>query len=287
MAEFVDRQRKSREASRPAVNFTRRDDVRDLMKTPRGQNYANMMDLQSQALGWGGFDRSDPRVSELKDARRQYNRQDKYNIGNLMGYDPLDVQDLYRHNSELLRKYANPTYKEMYPMSDAAMKIGESGGLFGLGVKAFTGKLGDWKKGITSMIDSDKEEQDEYVAKTFGYYPTDIHSELPIDEESGLTREEEIEKLLVDPGVKSDSELILEKLREFADVPEEPIAYEAPVEPEVVPQPYQGREFGLGQFMDTMPRDWQDYLEDVGQVGDMPGGHLTYEEWHDAMRRRR
>ena len=51
--------------------------------------------------------------------------------------------------------------------------------------------------------------------------------------------------------------------------------------------PYQGREFGLGQFMDTMPRDWQDYLEDLERVGDMPGGHLTYEEWHDAMRRRR
>jgi len=51
--------------------------------------------------------------------------------------------------------------------------------------------------------------------------------------------------------------------------------------------PYQGREFGLGQFMDTMPRDWQDYLEDLERVGDMPGGHLTYDEWHDAMRRRR
>ena len=51
--------------------------------------------------------------------------------------------------------------------------------------------------------------------------------------------------------------------------------------------PYQGREFGLGQFMNKMPRDWQDYLEDLERVGDMPGGHLTYEEWHDAMRRRR
>ena len=56
--------------------------------------------------------------------------------------------------------------------------------------------------------------------------------------------------------------------------------------PAAIP-PYQGREFGLGQFMDTMPRDWQDYLEDLERVGDMPGGHLTYDEWHDAMRRKR
>ena len=99
MARFEDRQRKSREASRPAVNFTRRDDVRDLMKSPAGQNYANMMDLQSQALRQGGFDRGDPRVNELKAARRQYNRQDKYNIGELMGYSPTDVQDIYRTKS--------------------------------------------------------------------------------------------------------------------------------------------------------------------------------------------
>ena len=79
---FVDRQGKSREANRPAVNFTRRDDVRDLMKSPQGQNYANMMDLQNQAIRHGGFDKGDPRVAELKKARRQYNREDKYKIGN-------------------------------------------------------------------------------------------------------------------------------------------------------------------------------------------------------------
>ena len=67
---------------------------------------------------------------------------------------------------------------------------------------------------------------------------------------------------------------------EFADI----------VEEEEVPaplSPYQGREFGLGQFMDTMPRDWQEYLEDVGRLGDMPGGHLDYEEWRDIIRRKR
>ena len=62
-------------------------------------------------------------------------------------------------------------------------------------------------------------------------------------------------------------------------------------EPPAIP-PYEGREFGLGQFMNEMPgsmkSNWEDYLEHVGRLGDMPGGgKLTYDEWHDMMRRRR
>jgi len=55
--------------------------------------------------------------------------------------------------------------------------------------------------------------------------------------------------------------------------------------------PYEGREFGLGQFINEMPTsrksDWEDYLEYVQRLGDMEGGHLEYDEWHDMMRRRR
>ena len=125
---------------RPAVQFTRRDDVRDLMKSPAGKNYGNMMDLQSQAVRQGGFDKGDPRVSELKKARRQYNRQDKYNIGNLMGYSPTDVQDIYRTNSGVLREHARPTYKEMYPISDIAHQVSEGGGLTGMLLNQAFGK---------------------------------------------------------------------------------------------------------------------------------------------------
>ena len=67
---------------RAGVTFNQRDDVRDLMKSPAGQNYGNMMDLQNQSIRQGGFESGDPRVDELKQARRQYNRQDKYNIAN-------------------------------------------------------------------------------------------------------------------------------------------------------------------------------------------------------------
>ena len=74
---------------RAGVTFNRRDDVRDLMKSPAGKNYGNMLDLQSQAIRHGGFDKGDPRVAELKAARRKYNREDKYNVGSLMGYNCL------------------------------------------------------------------------------------------------------------------------------------------------------------------------------------------------------
>ena len=184
--------RRKNQVQRPSINFTQRDDVRDLMKSPMGQNYGKMMDLQSQAIRSGGFDKGDPRVAELKAARRQYNRKDKYNIGNLMGYEPLDVQDIYRQNSGVLRDYARPTYKEMYPISDIVQQVAGSGGLTGM---LLQNALGGSKKlgknffddlrglgsdiasavGITGAVDDTPEEQDDYVAKTFGVYPSDVH----------------------------------------------------------------------------------------------------------------
>ena len=40
---------------------------------PEMQNYTQMMNLQNQA---SSFAPNDPRIQELKDRRRQYNRQD-------------------------------------------------------------------------------------------------------------------------------------------------------------------------------------------------------------------
>ena len=74
---------------------------------------------------------------------------------------------------------------------------------------------------------------------------------------------------------------------DFADVVGEEV-------PPALP-PYEGREFGLGQFINEMPTsrksDWEDYLEYVQRLGDMEAGYhkqkLTYDEWHNMMRRRR
>jgi hypothetical protein len=125
---------------RAGVTFNRRDDVRDLMKSPAGKNYGNMMDLQNQAIRHGGFDKGDPRVAELKKARRQYNRKDKYGIAGLMGYSPQDANEMYRTNSGVLREHARPTYKTMYPISDMAHAVTGSGGLTGMLLKEAFGK---------------------------------------------------------------------------------------------------------------------------------------------------
>ena len=58
---FADRQSKKNRRPRPSINYTRRDDVRDFMKSPAGKNYGNMLDLQNQAIRQGGFDKGDSR----------------------------------------------------------------------------------------------------------------------------------------------------------------------------------------------------------------------------------
>ena len=133
---------------RAGVTFNRRDDVRDFMKSPQGKNYGNMMDLQNQAIRQGGFDKGDPRVAELKKARRQYNRKDKYNIANQMGYSPQDANEIYRQNSGVLREHARPTYKEMYPISDMAHAVTGSGGLTGMLLNQAFGKSKKAGKGF-------------------------------------------------------------------------------------------------------------------------------------------
>jgi len=224
---FADRQSIKNRRPRPSINYTRRDDVRDLMKTPMGQNYGNMMDLQSQAARQGGFDKGDPKIAELKAARRQYNREDKYKIGELMGYEPLDVQDMYRRNSEVLREHARPTYKQMYPVTDIAREVSGGGGLTGM---LFSKILGRSKKAGKNFFDDlrtmgsnllggegingadrdvSQKELDDYAAKTFGFYPSDVHPGLPIEDETSLvdekTREEQIQELVDEEQRKIDN----------------------------------------------------------------------------------
>ena len=99
----------------------------------------------------GGFDKGDPRVAELKDARSQYNRKDKYGIAYLMGYSPQDANEMYRRqNSGVLREHARPTYKTMYPISDMAHAVTGSGGLTGMLLNQAFGKS---KKAGKSFFD--------------------------------------------------------------------------------------------------------------------------------------
>ena len=143
------------------------------------QNYNRMMELQSQAPN---FTKNDPRLNELKDVRRQYNRFDKYKIGERQGVSPLDVQRQFSDQSNVFRKAAPNVYGTMYPFADLAMKYGESGGLLGMVAKEMFGKVSDFGKdmsnkvGITGAADVDEAEMQDYAAQTFGMgAPMDRH----------------------------------------------------------------------------------------------------------------
>ena len=142
---------------------------------PEMQNYNRMMELQSQAPS---FAKNDPRVQELKDARRQYNRQDKYTIGQRQGMSPLAVQSQFANQSEALRTAAPDTFRTMYPIQSAVQDYISGGGLLGLGLQAgqnFLSNVSNFgkdmmdKKGIAGAADTDEKEMQDYAAQTFGF----------------------------------------------------------------------------------------------------------------------
>ena len=153
----------------------RRNTPTPFSQGPEMQNYNRMMELQSQAPS---FAKNDPRVQELKDARRQYNRQDKYTIGQRQGMSPLAVQSQFANQSEALRTSAPDAYKKMYPITSAVMDYTSGGGLLGLAARAgqnFLSNISSFgkdmldKKGITGAADTDEEEMEDYAAQTFGF----------------------------------------------------------------------------------------------------------------------
>ena len=171
MAEFVDRQRKNRERNRPAVNFTQRDDVRDFARSGIGRNYNRMMDLQSQ---------NNPNLDQLKQARRQWNRYDKYNAGEMLGKTPQQMQNEYMGISRDLRQGNKPAYNKMYPITGGFMDVAEKGGILGT-ILSHIAKMGK-DGGIPTVVDDSVEEQERYVTETFGPHRENIE-ELDITDE--------------------------------------------------------------------------------------------------------
>jgi hypothetical protein len=172
-------------------------------KGPEMQNYNRMMDLQAQAPS---FAKNDPRLNELKDVRRQYNRFDKYKIGDRQGMAPLNVQQQFSNQSNMLRNAAPSAYSTMYPIEDFAMKYGETGGLFGLAAKELFGKVSDFGKsmvnneGIAGAADTDEAEMQDYAAQTFGMGAPNPQKDFFIDAETFGERDIEIPRMDDDVG---------------------------------------------------------------------------------------
>ena len=189
---------------------------------PEMQNYTQMMNLQNQA---SSFAPNDPRIQELKDRRRQYNRQDKYKIGEKFNVSPLDVQRDFANRSETLR-LANPAaYKQMYPITSAAMDYIGSGGLMGMMAKRAFGKakqassgiqqalktnVGDPIRamgsdiinnvGIAGAADANEEEMQDYAAQTFGMGTPYPQQDFFVDAETFNERDIDIPRMDDDVG---------------------------------------------------------------------------------------
>ena len=173
---------------------------------PEMQNYNRMMELQSQAPN---FAKNDPRVQELKDARRQYNRQDKYTIGQRQGMSPLAVQGQFANQSEAVRTAAPDTFRAMYPIQSAVQDYIGGGGLLGLGLQAgknFLSNVSDFgkdmfdKKGITGAADTDEEEMQNYAASTFGLGTPNPQADFFIDAETFEEKDVDIPRMDDDVG---------------------------------------------------------------------------------------
>jgi hypothetical protein len=109
-----------------------------------GQVYHTMTSLQDR-MSRPDYATDEADTDQLKAIRREWNREQKYTpMGmNVSGAtSPLDAQNRFMGTTETFRQASPQAYGTMYPLSQAAMKLGEYGGLMGLGIRALTGKLG-------------------------------------------------------------------------------------------------------------------------------------------------
>jgi hypothetical protein len=346
---------------RREVQFTPRDDVRDFARSGLGRNYFAIENLQAQAPT---FTKDDPRIDELKQRRRTWNRSQKYPAGEILGKTPQQMQNEYMGLSRDLRQTAKPVYNRMYPITGGFMDYADKGGLWGSMLSQLAGKT--LKKGrdylddlgVASLAaDETEEDKERYITETFGPHRKNIdeyiegpgeseviyspHADTYYDRAEGLDFEDDPDQPYVAPddyveedfgdfyidedtlappyqepfGDSAREQAIMEQnqyippvqeelgipspqgdFARFNEYPTPEIGVEFGGEevPPALP-PYEGREFGLGQFINEMPTsrksDWEDYLEYVQRLGDMEAGYhkqkLTYDEWQRMMRRRR
>ena len=206
-----------------------------------GQVYHTMTSLQDR-MARPGYTPAQADTDQLKALRRDWNRNQKYTPQGMRVSGvttPMEAQDAFRRDTEAFRQLNKPAYNKMYPVSGMAMDVGEKGGLWGTILREIAGKT--IKKGRDYMsgtglaqllADDTEEDKERYITETFGPHLEDVPYGGPdpdvyegpwphpegepslIDEESELTRDEQIEKLLVNPGVRSDSALLLEKWKD-------------------------------------------------------------------------
>ena len=189
--------------------MTSRDDIREFARSPYGQNYNRIQDLQVQLPN---MDRNDPRVQELKQRRRFHNRFGKDIMGDVLAMSPQAVRDDYVKMSGDVRRANKPVFNKMYPITGAAMDYIDAGGLPGIIAQtgaSFLENVSDFgrglfeKKGITGNVDTNEEEMQDYAAQTFGFdgttrpYP---QQDFFVDAETFRERDVDIPRMDDDVG---------------------------------------------------------------------------------------
>ena len=186
-----------------------------------GQVYHEMTSLANRMTG-PGYENTQADIAQLKGLRRDWNRNQKstpqgMQVSGTTGR--LGAQDIYMGMSRDLRQGNKPAYNKMYPITGGFMDYTSGGGLPGLVLKGAKNLLGN----ITGMgrdilggdgingadRDVSQKELGDYAAKTFGFYPSDVHPGLPIEDETSLvdekTREEQIQELVDEEQRKIDN----------------------------------------------------------------------------------
>jgi len=304
----------SKAYKRPVGSFTQRDDIREFAGSGPGRNLFSIQELQRQAPT---FAKDDPRIDDLKQRRRTWNRYQKYPAGEMLGRTPQQMQNEYMGLSRDLRQTAKPVYDRMYPITGKFMDVAEKGGLWGALLSEIAGKtkkrikdFGDSSySGITSALAGDTpEEKAEYVEKTFGPYPSDVHPGLPVEEDRFVAPPDDI--LPSDATadiIESDTFSILpyhskrsmfprDNKRVIPGIPE-PMPLQEDLSLDITvplqtqePLPFDDsvREAGIAslygqgpQWGSTNRRYEDEYRNYVERLGDMPGGPMTYEEFVD------
>ena len=189
--------------------MTSRDDIREFARSPYGQNYNRIQDLQVQLPN---MDPNDPRVQELKQRRRFHNRFGKDIMGDVLAMSPQAVRDDYVKMSGDVRRANKPVFNKMYPFTGAAMDYIDAGGLPGIIAQtgaSFLENVSDFgkglfeKKGITGNVDTNEEEMQDYAAQTFGFdgttrpYP---QQDFFVDAETFRERDVDIPRMDDDVG---------------------------------------------------------------------------------------
>ena len=246
------------------------------------QAYNQMQTMQNQA---------NPDLDRLKAVRRDWNRNLKYTPAGMAvsgATTPMGAQDAFVRGTEDFRQRNKPAYNKMYPLTGMAMDYPSQGGLFGMIARGAGDLLGNLKGmgkdisdkvGITGAVDDTPEEQDDYVAKTFGFYPSDVHP--------GPTyydRPDDLEDFEDDPNapIKRIQEEVYGGPRPHEGMPTFPDIYRGPRPHQGLPpldvyegpRPHEGIPLPLG----TAP------IEDV-EISDLPDEPLRVQksDWVDDI----